>query len=190
MCSDGPRAGLINVFTLPMWHCCDNQIPRQACSFPLRGFVCLWGQALSLLYDKDITFPLCMCVCLHKRDRKKESWLHNSKRKSLSCLNPENGISHTHTRTHVSVGHSACQGLITLRVVQLEYYPQCNHKTSQGSPRLRDGPPYYIRSKVNELIMWATASSAAFKNKPQIENNLRLTSKLCFANVNVIFSRH
>lgn len=81
MCSDGPRAGLINEFSLPMWHCCDKQIPSQAGPFA-SGWFCVFVRASSF-YDKDTTFPaLCLCVWVRwvTRERKTEggSWLNNS----------------------------------------------------------------------------------------------------------------
>lgn len=131
MCSsDGPRAGPTNEFTLPMWHCCDNQIPCQACAFPLEVFVCVcesvcecWGgQSLSLFTDKDITFPYSVHVRMREEDSKRKT--HDStafvthQRNSLTCLNPYKW-DFTWTHTHrVWAAHSACHGLITLLVVQ------------------------------------------------------------------------
>lgn len=94
LCSDGPRAALINEFTLPMWHCCDNQIPRQACSFPLRASLCVCGgRAQSLFYDKDTTFPaLSACFVrarpservMTRQQQKHDQWNSSSRLNPLS----------------------------------------------------------------------------------------------------------
>lgn len=96
MCSDGPRAGLINEFSLPMWHCCDKQIPSQAGPFA-SGWFCVFVRASSF-YDKDTTFPaLCLCVWVRwvTRERKTGRVMtqqqHKHEWNSSSCLNPPSG---------------------------------------------------------------------------------------------------
>lgn len=76
MCSDEPRAGLTNEFTLPMWHCCDNQIPRQACSFPL-ACLCVWGGSTvpALWQGRYLQYTVY--------ERERESWLNNSRNTSV-----------------------------------------------------------------------------------------------------------
>lgn len=171
--SDGPCAGLINEFTLPMWHRFDNQIPRQACFFPLRVFVCvcLRGQALSLFLWQGRYIPctvcVCVCFCVCVRERQwRESKNHDSttaRSTWLKVLIPSKSLkwdlTQARTNTH-SESHFACRGLITLCVVQLEYYPQCHCKTVRSANRL----------KVTDFIIFRS-------------NALPLTSKLCFANV-------
>ena len=67
--------------------------------------VFMWERALPLFYDKDVTFPE-LCLCERATERERES--HDSTTaeahqwNSLSCLNPSNGISHTHTHVHIN----------------------------------------------------------------------------------------
>lgn len=85
VCSDGPRAGLINEFTPPMWHCCDNQIPRQACSFPLRALVCE-GKLCPCFMTRTLPSLHCVCLSDRVREREKESWLNNNRSTSVKLL--------------------------------------------------------------------------------------------------------
>lgn len=86
MCTDSPRAGLINEFTLPMWHCCDNQIPHQACSCPLGG-----GG------ERD-------------RQRERESRLDNSRGTSVKLIPSKSlqwDLTHSHENTHTHILENA-----------------------------------------------------------------------------------
>lgn len=130
MCSDGPRARLINEFSLPMWHCCDKQIPRQAGSFASGWFsVCVCEGELFLWQGHNLPCPLLKFVWVRLgRESERGSWLNNSRSTWVKLLIPPKSfqwdLKHTHTHTE-SKGPSACQCLIKLHVVQLEYHPQC-----------------------------------------------------------------
>lgn len=178
MCSGGPRAGLLNEFPLPMWHCCDNRMPRQACSFRLRVFV-FEGNALSLFYDRDVTFPALCVFSNGQRKRERESWLNNSRSTSVKLhILPKSPQMGFNTRSHdytlvVSAGHSACQGLITLRVVQLvTRLVSTGHCKTRGSPQCK---------KIFNIEFITRAGAFCY-----CWNDLWLTSQLCSANASVI----
>lgn len=118
MCSDGPRAGLIKWVHAANVTLLGPSDTTPGCSFPLRVFVCLWGQALSLFYNKDVTFPCT--VCERGRERRNHDsttaeahqWNSSASLKSLKW-----DLTHAYTHTHMSRFN-----YITWS--QLECYPQ------------------------------------------------------------------
>ena len=117
------------------------------------------GKHCPCFYDKDVTFPaLCVCVsvrvCLFVCIRERQ-WRESRNHDSTTARHmtegphpvqiPQMGFNtgshehtHTHTHTHTqSESHFACQGLITLCVVQLEYYPQGHCKMVHNAKRLK-----------------------------------------------------
>lgn len=156
-------------------HCqCDTAVTiryhARPAPFPSGCFcvcVCLWGQALSLFYDKDVTYP-AQCVFVWERQRKNHdsTTAEAHQWNSSSSLNPLKWDL-TRTLTWTYTGYSACQGLITLRVVQLEYCPQCPQVIARHYDTKM--APHCVRWKVTELITWAAAFSAAFKSNHKLK---------------------
>lgn len=86
---------------------------------------CVWGQAPSLFYDKDVTFP-ALCVCLTETEREKESWLNNNRSTSVKLLILPKSLKWDLTHTLIWIHtHCKCWPLCMSRFNYITWGPDC-----------------------------------------------------------------
>ena len=185
MSSDVPRAGLINEARLPMWHWCGNQISHQACSFPLWVFLCVHKSkpAWLLFYDKDITFSRTLHVCASEMERERVI--------TQQLLVPPKSLQWDLLHTYWECGPLCVSrfNYITWSPAYMLSRESTGHcGVLQGSPLNKVAPCSSAYIGVKGYRVHNT--NCSLKYKPQILNNLWLTSKLLLENSSVIFSQH